>query len=202
MLRKATFVTIFLFLCAGAALGQSVEITPTFGYVFGGDLDDVYSNFESGKLNLGDSEEYGISADFMTRDGWGVELLWMRQGTDLDGADDFFHDKANASMNVFHIGGIYQFRRGTTMQPFVVGTLGGTQLKAGGLTHNGFSYAGGGGVKFYFGNHFGARLQGSISNTHFGADDEIVCTDDVCYGLSDTNNVMQFHAQAGFIFKF
>jgi len=202
MLRKATLLTAFFMLVAGSAMAQSVEITPTVGYVFGGDLDDAALYDLNGKLKIEDSEEYGISADFMTRDGWGVELLWMRQSSNLDGADTFIDDKLATSVNTFHLGGIYQFRRGTSLQPFVVGTLGATQLKAGGLTHNGFSYAAGGGVKFYFGNHFGVRAQGSVSNTHFTADDELACTDSACYSLTDTNNVMQFHAQAGFIFKF
>jgi len=201
-MRKATILTTCLLLCAGSVLAQSVELTPTFGYVWGGDLDDVASGDDLGKLNLEDSEEIGISGDFMTRDGWGVELFWMKQSSDISGPGDFFGDTVGASVNVFHVGGIYQFRRGTSLQPFVVGTLGASQLKSGGTTHNGFSYAGGGGVKFYFGNHFGVRLQGSLSNTHYGADAEITCVDDVCYGLTDTNNVMQFHAQAGLIFKF
>ena len=201
MLRKATFLIVFMLLST-AALAQSVEITPTIGYYFGGDLDDAKVGDTTGKLNLGDGEAYGLSADFLTRDGWGLELLWLRQGSDLDGNDNFFDSKVDATVNTFHIGGIYQFRRGTAMQPFVVGTLGASQLKSGGLTHNGFSYAAGGGVKFYFGNHFGARLQGNLANTHYGATDEIVCTSEACYGLTDTNNVFQFQAQAGFIFKF
>ena len=202
MMRKATIFSAFLLLLAGSALAQSVEITPTFGYVFGGDLDDVSVGDDLGELNIEDSEELGISADFMTRDGWGVELFWMKQSSDISGPDDFFQDKAGASVNVFHIGGIYQFRRGTSIQPFVVGTLGGSQLKTGGTTHNGFSYAAGGGAKFYFGNHFGVRLQGSLGNTHYSQDDEIICGDDVCYGLTDSNNVFQLHAQVGLIFKF
>lgn len=202
MSRKTTFLAALLVLCSGPALAQSVEITPTVGYVFGGEFDDAVNGDVAGSIDLDDSEEYGLSADFMTRDGWGVELLWMRQGTALGGSDDFFQTDADATINTFHIGGIYQFRRATNLQPFVVGTLGSSQIKSRGYTKNGFSYAAGGGVKFYFGEHFGARLQGSLSNSHFGAGDEAFCVEGTCYGLSDTNNVFRFHAQAGFIFKF
>lgn len=202
MSRKTTFLAALLVLCSGTVLAQSVEITPTVGYVFGGEFADVVSGGVTGKIDLDDSEEYGLSADFMTRDGWGVELLWMRQSTGIGGSDAFLPNGTDATISTFHIGGIYQFRRETTLQPFVVGTLGSSQIKSRGYTKNGFSYAAGGGVKFYFGEHFGARLQGSLSNSHFGPGDEAFCIEGTCYGLSDTNNVFQLHAQAGFIFKF
>lgn len=202
MSRTIAPLTIVLLLCAGSALAQSVEITPTFGYVFGGDLDNVSNGDEDGELNIEDSEEFGLTADFMTREGWGLELLWMKQSSNIEGPSDFFQDSPGASVSTFHIGGIYQFRRGTSIQPFVVGTMGASQLDSGGRTHNGFSYAGGGGAKFYFGDHFGIRVEGSMSNTHYSSDDEIVCDDVVCYGMTDNNNVLQFHAKAGFIFRF
>ncbi len=202
MPRKAQLLTLLVLLIPTAAFAQWVEITPTIGYRFGGDFDDVSFDDVRGDVSLGDSEMFGLTTDMMTRDGWGVELLWFRQSSDLDGATPFINQKYNATLNTFHIGGIYQFRRTTAMQPFVLGTLGTTQIKATGKTQNGFSYAGGGGLKFYFGNHFGARLQGSLLNNHFNGDDEFICDGEACYDLRVRNNVFQFEVTAGFIFKF
>jgi hypothetical protein len=203
MFRKASLFTIVLILVSVPALAQSVEITPTLGLRFGGDLDDTGNAELRGTASLDDSETHGVIGDFITREGWGLELLLSVQSTDLDLSNSLMADgHFSAKTTTFHLGGIYHFRYGTSFQPFAVGTFGTTQLKASGQTQNGLSYAAGGGVKFYFGEHFGARLQGSVLNSHFEEDDTLVCSKDTCFGLIQRNNVTQFEATAGFIFRF
>jgi hypothetical protein len=203
MVRKVAILLAILALGATGALAQSVEVTPSIGYRFGGNFDDVGNANARGDASLDDSETYGISFDFITRDGWGIEVNWSTQSPTLDTSDSIIPDgRFGARMTTFQVGYIHQFRRDTSTQPFFLATVGGAQLKVQGETNNGFSYAAAGGAKFYFGDHFGLRLQGTLMHTRFSSADTFVCSDTTCYGLTEPNMPLQFEASAGLIFRF
>lgn len=203
MVRKVAILLAIVALGASGALAQSIEVTPSIGYRFGGDFDDLGNADARGDASLDDSETYGISLDFMTRDGWGIEVNWSTQSPRLKTSDSIIPDgRFDAKMSTFQVGYIHQFRRDTTIQPFFLATVGGAQLKVQGETNNGFSFAAAGGAKFYLGDHFGIRLQGTLMNTRFTSADTFVCSDTVCYGLTDANMPLQFEASAGLIVRF
>ena len=108
-----------------AALAEGlprVEITPFFGYRFGGGLEDA----ETGEdFELDDSAYSGGLLDLRLGEATQLELYYSRQETELQSEEGLFHGRTLLDLDVeyYHVGGTYVFTEGP-WQPFVVGTVG------------------------------------------------------------------------------
>lgn len=122
-MKQIIFLTLILF-CIDAA-GQSIEITPSYGYRVGGEL-DVYSGPYLGYIRFKDSESFGIDLNYEVRPGLAVNLAWYGQSTTVD-----FYGYQNAEIeklgdsfvNYFMLSGIVE-KDHAGITPFVGAGLG------------------------------------------------------------------------------
>ena len=196
-----------LLLCPLAVSAQQVEITPFVGYMFGGDFrsswddDDRYRN-----LNVKEAANYGLMVDFAITRSAMIELIWVRQSTELEippiaapSATEFTTD---LDVDYFHAGFMWQWTP-SNIRPYVVGTLGGTSFSPDGSgSTTKFSTSIGGGVKLFMGNHFGFRFDGRIYSTYVDSDTVVYCNPYYCANFNDSTYFVQWDAKAGVIVAF
>lgn len=152
MIRTTTLLAIVLLLGASSASARKVEITPFWGFQFGGDFND---------LDVEDGDTYGLLVDFALSLNSQVELMYNRQDTALQQDRLFGPDLFD--LEYYHLGFLYQWTPGQ-MRPFLVASLGATRLDSEGLEgETRFSWSLGGGVKMLVNNHFGFRFEGRFN---------------------------------------
>ena len=146
---------------AQAAYGDTIEITPFYGYSFGGEFEDA----ETGAgLNVRDSGCWGGMLDLRVSPLGSVEFYFSRQETELKSDESLFTSTKLFDLDVdyYHLGGTYILTDGQ-WQPFVVGTLGATHLDPEAPATDSstwFSVGLGGGVRFFPTEHLGLYLAG------------------------------------------
>ena len=113
--------------CLGAsAQGFEVELSPFYGYRFGGSVDSS----SGGTLDLKPGQAYGLTLDFGPRDSEvKFELLWSRQesGIDFEGLGGL--GKVDVTVDEFMLGGVYEMRQGRFRER-VSGMMGATVFNA------------------------------------------------------------------------
>ncbi|MGB6036161.1 MAG: hypothetical protein WBG42_07825 [Cryomorphaceae bacterium] len=60
-----------------------LEISPFYGYRFGGKV-DVFYGADLGYLKINDNAAYGVDLSYKIRDRFSINLQWSRQDTDMD----------------------------------------------------------------------------------------------------------------------
>ncbi len=176
MSRKSLVLSILL-LAPVAAFAQDAnslnnaytrgrfELTPTFSYNFGGTIaaeDSYLSDFD---LQADDSESYGVTFGIPLSPWAQIELLASRQQTELVYDRALFGGSrgvADFDVTYYHVGGLFQWGNGQ-IHPFLVASLGVANLNpdiSGGRAENKFSGSLGGGVKIFFTDNIGLRLEG------------------------------------------
>ncbi len=168
MFRILRFVLALLALLPLAASAQGsgrFELTPTVSYNFGGTLTGTDEDFFEFDLDARESEAFGLTFDIPLAPWAQIELLASRQQTELEFDDGIFYpDQTVADLEVsyYHVGGLFQWGSGQ-IHPFVVVSLGTTRFDAdvpGADAEYRFSGSFGGGVKIFFNEHVGFRLEG------------------------------------------
>jgi len=207
-LRYLQLATLLL-LCSTVALAAEIELTPFYGYTFGGQFDDL-PGIEDFEIRDGDS--YGATFGFMTSAETQVEVLWSHQDTDLrvnpfgPFRGSILGSTLGMTVDQYHIGGLYLPYTGDhALRPFVSASVGVTVFNPDGLNSEGkFSFSLGGGLKYYVGERLGFRLQARWTPTYVNSTDVGVFCDPFgfCYVLEDSNFVNQVEASAGVIIKF
>ena len=197
---------------ASACLGQEggVEITPTLGYRWGGEIlkeDNPTLGYDA---QLKDSSTYGIIIDIPVNHHVQIELSADHQSTGLR-SDELFapqdHD-FDIDVNYYHIGVLGQWPT-EHVTPFVSGGLGVADLRP---THPGlsdsrrFSATLGGGIKVPIAEHVGFRLEarGYWSDTsESGWESDDYCDDhhDYCGGWRN-RDLAQGQIKVGIVFAF
>ena len=201
-------VWVLAFIClmlAVPALAGGIEVTPTLGYRWGGEFGDLTLDGKAAELSLDDSEAYGLIFTFPVTSRVDFEFRWSRQSTDLEVFPAHLVAPDETTADSF-LGGIVVFFpvESKTIRPFMNVELGATQFDVG----NGFSgdaafaFAVGGGSKFYFGDHFGLRVQASYLNGTIPGDQTIFCSAEHCYESISRNTTAQIELTTGFVFRF
>jgi opacity protein-like surface antigen len=213
---KRKMVLFFaVFLIAGAALSHSakaagIEITPFAGYTGGGEFtasgDSGTGTTTSTTLKVDETSSYGIMVDINQPDGSQIELYYSRQPTRLKAQNDLFSGNPLFDLDIdyIHIGGTYGTATGK-VKPFVVGTLGATYMspKGEGLDSvTKFSLSLGGGVKLFFTDHVGLRLEGRWFGNFFDGSGSAFCSNGSCAIKVQGDVFSQFVANAGLILAF
>lgn len=176
------------------------EITPTVGYRAAGDfdVDDVQILEDSFETDEGTS--FGLTFDIPLNDVLALELLANRQRTDLIATGGLFESSeviADFDIDYYQVGLVAQFGSGQ-IHPFMTVGLGIARLSvdlAGTIDEDRPSGSLGGGVKIYFGEHVGLRLEGR--GYYVGLDDN-----DDSERWEDEDSLSQVEASVGLILAF
>lgn len=219
LLRRTSFV-IFALICGVSSVhaqdeGRQYEVTPFFGTRFGGDIDlSQQGNPNVDFLKIKSSEDYGVMAGVSFWRDFQGEFMWNRQPTSLtahspiDGTYSFL---SNMNLDMYQFDVLYQIPHSLwKFKPFVVGGLGfshfgvppvnGQEVLGFG---NRFSYNLGGGLKYFFNQHWGMRVEARWSPSHTTQGETVYC--DPFFGCAPAaiaNKAEQGQANIGLIFRF
>ena len=158
--RRALWVFAGFCLSAGV-LGQSaprVEISPTIGYLWGGNL----WNAESSHLSVGDHLDYGLRAGWVASPRWTFEFDWTRVPTKLEFQSPVPPPGpvAPVSLDIDYLTPriAYNFLTGC-IRPYVAGGLGGAIFDMPTGSNGYFTATLAVGVKAFLTPNFGARVE-------------------------------------------
>jgi len=180
------------------------EITPTFGYTFGGKLKD--SDTEE-SLKFDDSESYGFILGLRDKSKVGgafYELLYSHQSTNLKVDNELFSSKKHfdVDINYLHLGGRYG-PEGATFNPYVVAGVGVAYFDPKeGDSETKFSFSIGGGVNVPLSEHIGLRFEGRGFGSVFENNSSIFCANNQCLIKTKGDVLWQFTGFSGVVFSF
>ena len=169
MKKKLRFISILAILCGLAGYSQ-VEITPTYGYQFGGKL-----NYGPNYLKVDDSGMFGITVGYEARTNYMVEVTYINMSTELRIRDRIASPSESrlSDMNVdwFMLGGTRYFGN-DQVKPFFGGQLGVSVFSPSNVDRDiaprgldsitKFSFGFKGGVVVMFSERVGINLQGNL----------------------------------------
>lgn len=198
--------TILQIMCLVAALPgpclARVEVTPFYGYQFGGGFEDS----ETGqRYDLDGGPCAGAQLDVDLSDMTQLEFYYSHQETELESAGLFPSDTFfDLDVDYYHLGGTLLLAE-DQWQPFVVGTLGATHLSpespsVRSLTR--FSVGLGGGVRYFPTEHLGLYLAGRGLFTFIGSETHIHIESGSTTIEIQADGLWQAVLQAGLIFRF
>jgi len=163
--RLLLFALLLVLPLSGSAQ-RKVELTPFGGYMFGGKF-----RYYEGEMKYENAANYGITVDFELAPNTKLEFFWAQMQTTATfkpyyGYDYIDIDPFDVNVNYYQLGSLREVDiDNENIKPFGVFTLGATQFKptSGGYTDNWeFSITLGGGLKIWFSEVIGIRLQGRL----------------------------------------
>lgn len=205
MNRNVWMPAVICFLLAVPALAGDIELTPTIGYRWGGDFDHLSLDGAAADISLDDSEEYGLILTLPVTTKVDLEFRWSHQGTDLDPSLGHVAAPTELSSDSYLVGvAIFFPVDSEVVKPFMNLEIGTTQYDVNNdfTGDAGFTYAIGGGSKFYFAEHFGLRVQGSYLSGNIPGGQDVFCNFNGCYTGTARNSVGQFELTGGVVFRF
>lgn len=143
-----------------------IELTPFAGYMFGGKL-----RFYEGELKIHDAADYGLVLDIEMAPDTKLEIFWSQMNTQAQFNPYYNYEELRVepfdmSVGYIQIGGVQEMDL-DNIRPFGAFTLGTTYFlpKDNANTYQDawkFSVTLGGGVKIWFSDRVGIRLQGRL----------------------------------------
>jgi hypothetical protein len=109
MIRKCIAIAVWLFATMPGLQAQQFELSPFFGYRFGGSV--ATSDGQDSELEA--APAYGLSLNYAQRDSdLKLAVFWSHQdsGLNLDGAGGLGH--VDMSVDEFLLGGLYEYGQG------------------------------------------------------------------------------------------
>jgi hypothetical protein len=160
-MKKIVLSFSLFLLIIGNAFAQQVEITPQFGYQIGAKY-----NYYNGYLKLTDSEQYGLTLNFpMNNHGLQADVFWVMQNAAVRIKDryDFPRETELSEVSVNHFQfGFIQVWQNQDVQPFAGLSAGFTVFSPEDSFYDSntrFSIGMTGGIKYFFTDAIGMRLQ-------------------------------------------
>ncbi len=205
-MKRLIVLTLVLVLSPLAAGAQSIELTPTFGYRWGGELSASSNELFDRDMDVENGSSYGLSLGILVGRHSQIELFASRQETRF-GEERLFAppaDGIDVDVTYYHVGYLYQWTPGR-VNPYVTASLGVTSLDPdvpGLSSEEKVSFSLGGGLKVMASRHVGFRLDGRFfwtdtGNLHHRDWDD--CRDD-CWEWDD--HLVQNELKVGVIFQF
>lgn len=211
-LRLVTLAAAIVLL--GGALGASaqpvIEITPTVGFRWGGEIRAGETTTLDRDADLDEGYSLGLVVDIPVSDRLQVELLADHQRTGLDSGTLFGPSDRQFDLDIdyYHVGALYQWKT-ARVTPFVVGSMGIADLQPrDGLNSSTRRFSGslGGGVKIPFSPNIAIRFEGrafwtDTGDTRFDDDED----DDHHHGCHDddcSSGLFQAQARLGVAVSF
>lgn len=167
-MRRA-LLALLLSLIPATAVAQRprFEVTPFAGYRLSGEIDestDIGLDFPT-DVEIDESPFFGVMFDIPLSPYWQLELSASWQNTSFNADDGLFspsEDLGDLDLGLYQAGFLLQWGAGQ-VSPFVVATLGLARLEPDVVeldAENYFSGTFGGGVKIFFSENVGLRLEG------------------------------------------
>jgi hypothetical protein len=200
VIQRFAAASIVAVLAHAAPARAQVEIAPFYGYRIGGGF---YETVSRQSVDVDGAPSYGVVVDVRFNEDSFVEGLYTHQKADvrLPLALDPAQTPLSVTVDQYQLGGLRDLRPGRA-RPFLTGTLGLTRYESGGDNEIRFSFAAGGGIKFYA-PHVGARFEARLYGTVVDADvDTLACRPGVCVGSIDASFVWQIEFTGGLVVRF
>jgi hypothetical protein len=193
-------VVLLIWLVAGTAAAQGVEVTTFGGYRFGGDL---YEEATGTSLDTDGAPAFGAAADVFLDPNTALSVTWSHQQLRLDvPAAAGRTERETLSIDHLMVGGTEVFSPGA-VRPFLTGALGLTRFGAAGDYEVRFSIAAGGGVTLMPSRHVGVRFDGRVYAVFVdGSADGGLCTPAGCIVGLDVSTLWQAEFTAGLVLAF
>ena len=200
--RLARIAAAVCLLCGPAASeAQTVELSPFYGYRFGGDFFEIVSG-QPVDLD-GTSAVGGVVNVRLANPGTFIEGLYTHQEARFRTPGGIFIPSAHWRITVDHYrgGGTQEYRRDRRVRPFVNGLLGLTRYAVEGDAEIRFALSGGGGVKLMPTPRVGVRLDGRVFATFadFDAQAFACVTPGGCFVAVDAAVVWQAEFTIGLV---
>lgn len=158
-MRKITILASILFIHA-FAFGQSIEITPLYGYTISGKVDN-YDRYFDVKDNMSFGGILSVEIDHMSY----IELSYLR--TNTTGVYSSFvegSNQINMGIEQYHVGALREFKEGKIVPfgKFMLGTTRYVQTSGEDRRYWLFSPGIGLGAKVFFTDKIGLRLHSNL----------------------------------------
>ena len=154
------FLTLFL---TSESHAQKFEITPQYGYQVGSKW-----NYYGGYVKLKASDQYGVTANVSLSDNIQGEFFWAQQNSSVAVKDVVLYpveqEITDVTVDHFQLGVIHTFGYSDAL-PFVGLSAGWSTFNPDEPEYNSttsFSFGFSGGLKYFFSDHIGIRLQGQL----------------------------------------
>lgn len=205
--KKILFASILFLIIASSTFAQykrqQFEITPFAGYLFTSNLQTL-----DGELKIDNSFNYGAALDTRLSDDLLIELLYIRTNTEVGFRKEFYNVTDylfDMSVEYFQAGAQVETETGQ-FRPFAAFTIGATYFNPKDYNYESdwkFSFTAGGGIKYYFTDNLGVRLQWRFLIPVYFSSASIFCSDGYC-GLfvSGGTYLLQYDLTAGLVFSF
>lgn len=211
MLGRKLIIILFL-LAGGASIASAqgnFEVAPYFGGKFGGRVQFNSPFVDYDKIKS--SGDFGVLFGYNVWDTFQAEFMWNRQPTTISAhnlSNNSFSTIGNTNMDMYQFDILYPFRsREAKFRPFFGAGMGWTHFGNGdnliGFS-NRFSYNLGGGVKYFFTQLFGLRLDVRYLATRTTPTTSQQCDpfSGLCFTVQTTAHAKQGEANLGLIFRF
>lgn len=150
-------------LFSGSVHAQKFEITPQYGYQVGSKW-----NYYGGYVKLKSSDHYGFTLDLSLSDNLQAEFFWAQQNSTVAVKDVILYpreeDVTDARVDHFQFGIINTFGY-SDAKPFVGMSAGWSTFSPDEndfRSNTSFTIGFSGGLKYFFSDHIGLRLQGQL----------------------------------------
>ncbi|MGA9883666.1 MAG: OmpA family protein [Candidatus Acidiferrales bacterium] len=208
-----------LFACAPSARAQyhfgystprNIEITGFGGGRFFGNV-DLPTDPDFDYLKIDNSYDYGLMGDVDLFGPLQAEVMWSRQPTSLEAhliTDGSLSPAGNATLDNYQFSLLYQLHDSQSkLRPYIAGGIGfthwGNASNVGLPFNNTVGFNIGGGVKYYFVKHFGARIDFRWLPTRTTSQLAQYCDPYYgCYAANQNNYAEQIQLNGGLIFRF
>ncbi|MCL1141903.1 porin family protein [Shewanella gaetbuli] len=183
-----------------------IYIAPFAGYSFGGNGLEI-SNDESedsySRLNISESENFGLMLGMKTNDPGNVHLLYSRQTTDLRNKALSTDVIAELDVNYLHLGGTLYFPSGQ-LKPYITASAGVTHIRPNGLYSNEthFSMGVGAGVAYELMSNLSVFADVRGYATFMDSNGGLFCNEASCVFKIQGDLMWQGQANIGFEVSF
>ena len=205
LLRERFFPSLAILIVlsghASVAHAQGIELSPFYGYRFGGDFFELVTGRP---VDLDGAPAVGVVLNVPLYDGLQIEGFFTHQKGKVWMPTVQPASPVLWPISVDHwlAGGLQEFGRAGRIRPFATGMLGLSRYAAGGDSEVRFSLAAGGGVKVFPSPRVGLRFDGRAFATVIDAHGTaLACTVGVCLIALHTNLVWQAEFTAGLVVR-
>ena len=201
MKLKLTVLAGWLLLLSSGLHAQGMfEISPFYGYRWGGDFETPGGQ----KLDLEGDRAYGLSLDYSPNAGADVklELLWSRQESGVDLHELGGANRLRVTVDEFQIGGVLETAYGQ-LHPYITGLMGASLFgPQGSDSEVRFSLSIGGGVKFFLFRNLALRAHVRGYCTIVESDSAFISTGGVTVARFSGSSLWQGEVSGGITLAF
>ena len=192
---------VLLLSVADDLAAQTVDVSPFYGYRFGGDF---FEELTQQPVDLDGAPAVGGVVNIAFREQLQIEALFSHQEATIVVPARYARPETRWHLTVQHFmgGGLREFGYGRA-RPFLTGLLGLTRYAAPGDNEVRFTVSAGGGVRLFPVRHLGLRLEGRTFWTFADVEGRaIACTPGLCISAIDAKIILQTEFTAGVTVRF